>query len=309
MSSSIFIVGSTCSGKSHWSLQIADRCPAVIFNCDSVQLYKDLKIGSAQPSDDEMKRHPHYLFDFVTPPNEMTAGEYRRIFFHTLDQIKDHSPPMHLVVGGTGFYFQALEKGLFEIVKVDSRIKKEVEDQLKTPSGLESAYAELAEKDPEAIEKIHRADAYRIGRALEILRSSGRKVSELHREQKEKAPVYPEPLLKIGFYFEKEELRIRVKQRTEMMLKQGLLEETEAVIKKGFADWAPLQSVGYKEAVAYLNGEISYDEMKELIGVHTMQLAKRQRTWFKRDSNIHWFHGNSDLEPVMQLVNQHLSLA
>lgn len=306
---SLFVVGSTCSGKSFWSLEIAEELNACIVNCDSVQVYHGLRVGAAQPSVEDFQRVPHFLYDFVKPPEEMTAGQFRRKFFEQMNSVETKSFRNRLIVGGTGFYFQALEKGMFEIQPVDERVKQEVLEFIASPNGQQMAYQELKAKDPEAAVKIHPSDAYRIGRALEILRSTGRKVSELHEEQKIKAPVYPEPLSKIGFYFEKEELIARVKKRTNEMLDKGLIEETESLVKKGFRDWLPMRSVGYIEALDYLDGRHNLEETREQIVIHTLQLAKRQKTWFKRDQNIHWFHGNSDRSSVMQLVRQRLSLA
>lgn len=306
---SLFVVGSTCSGKSFWSLEIAEELKGCIVNCDSVQVYHGLRIGAAQPTAEDFKRVPHFLYDFVKPPEEMTAGQFRRKFFEQMDSAETKKFQNRLVVGGTGFYFQALEKGMFEIQPVDEKIKQEVLAFIESPGGQEKAYEELKNNDPEAAAKIHPSDAYRIGRALEILRSSGRKVSELQEEQRQKAPLYPEPLRKIGFYFEKDELTARVKQRTAEMLDKGLIEETESLVKMGFRDWLPLRSVGYKEALEHLEGHLGYEEMHEQIVIHTLQLAKRQKTWFKRDPNIHWFHGKSDRSSVMQLVRQRLNLA
>lgn len=297
-SRAVFLVGTTASGKSDWALRFAENLQGVIFNCDSVQLYKDVKIGSAAPSAQDYARAKHCLYEYVQAPQEMTTGDYTRDFFKTYAAEKSK---VNIVVGGTGFYFQALEKGMFEVAAKNDVLRKQLEDEVATAAGAEKLYAELQSVDPQACLKIHAADHYRIVRALEIYRMTGKKVSELHTEQAAAPSTFPDPIIKIGVSWDKEELQKRIQLRTEKMLKDGIVAETEALVGRGLKNWAPLKSVGYFECVQYLNQSLAKNELPEQISLKTGQLAKKQRTWFQRDAQIMWFHG-SEFEKALEYV-------
>lgn len=286
----IFVVGPTASGKSQLALHLAKKFNGNIINIDSIQCYEGLEIGSAAPSEDDKKQVPHYLFSYVKPPQEMTAGQYIRDFYELIETGKLNSPLF--VVGGTGFYIQALEKGMYDVPEVSEEIKREVLSDLET-FGAEHLFAELKTFDPET--DLHPNDMYRVGRALEIKRAFNLKMSEFKSAFKsgtsENKNKLPYSYLKIGLTFsaeEKEKFTARIHERTLKMLEQGLIEETKAVIDKGFADWAPLASVGYQETKDYLQGKISREELPAAITQATMKLVKKQKTWFKRDESIIW---------------------
>ncbi len=284
----IFVIGSTASGKSHWALELAQKYRGSIVNIDSIQFYKGLVVGSAAPLDIDKAKAPHYLYNYVSAPLEMTAGEFLRDFYKLLEN-KNLKFPL-FVVGGTGFYIQALEKGMFDIPEIPPALKTEIEKEI-LEFGNEKAYAELIAFDTQT--QIHVNDAYRIGRALEVKRAFGKTMSQLQAEflQSKKFELKI-PYLKIGRWLDKEILFKNVSARTKDMLKNGLVEEVEYFMKQGYAEWAPLKSVGYFEVLQYHQKCVAKDQLNELISQSTMRLIKKQKTWFKRDNSVLWSDGD-----------------
>jgi tRNA dimethylallyltransferase len=300
----IFVVGTTASGKSEWALKLAQEFHGVIVNCDSVQVYKHLDIGAAKPTVQERKLVPHYLFDYVLPPQEMTAGVYSRDFHECLQKLADDAPVF--VVGGTGFYFMAVEKGMYPVTTIPAHIQAEVASEIAQPGGPEKLHRELLAVDPEYGAKIHVTDPYRIGRAIELIRTQGKSVTQIQKEFSAKQTPFPYPLLKVGPTWDREKLRSRIEQRTQKMLQLGLVEEVRGLLDQGLESWAPMSSVGYKETQKYLSGQLDRDTLFAEIVKNTYQLAKRQRTWFQRDQDIHWCDGENGFEQVRVLVEKFL---
>lgn len=298
----IFVVGTTASGKSQWALDMAQDLSGSIVNCDSIQLYKSLDIGAAKPSREEMATVPHYLYDYVPEGATMTAGNYSRDFFPCVEKIPAGKPVF--VVGGTGFYFQAIEKGMYPVRQTPPAIQQEIAEILKTEEGAARLYEEFQRIDPEAAQKIHARDHYRLGRAMELIRAEGKSVTQIQKEFAESQAPFPYPLLKIGLRWDREVLRERVKLRTQKMLDAGLIDEVQALLARGLGDWSALQSVGYKEVLEYLREGKSKEWLYENIVQNTMGLAKRQRTWFQRDTEIHWFDGESGYNDALALVKK-----
>lgn len=297
-------MGPTASGKSNWGFQKALESNAAIINCDSVQVYKYLDIGSAKPAQEEMKSVPHYLYDYIDYPQVMTAGMYVRDFFKVIESIEnDHI----FVIGGTGFYFQALEKGMYPVRSVDVEFKEIVQKEILN-LGFDEVYSWIQERDPEYAEKISKNDKYRIERAYELMRFENKSITEIQNEFLEKQKPFPYEYRKVGFTHPKEEFFRRVSLRTEQMLKDGLIREVFELIKSGKSNWDPLMSVGYKEVLNYLNQfckrtegglefiadnmplipEQDLEPLKNEIIQNTMRLIKKQKTWFQRDKNIQW---------------------
>jgi tRNA dimethylallyltransferase len=290
----ILIVGPTGSGKSALALNLAERLDAAILNCDSLQTYQRLNIGTAKPSPEERQLVPHFLFDILKPGEVLTAGDYRKMALEILARELPTRPV--LGVGGSGFYIQALEKGMFDVPKP----KPEIEEQVRAEnakSGLAHMYELLTQLDPEYAERISPNDSYRILRAVIIIRDSGKRVSDLQKSFK--GTPFPFPLIKVGLMPTREELLPRVESRTREMLAAGFLDEVKALLDEGFGEWPALQSVGYKECCAYLKGDVSHEKLLPLIVEKTMQLAKKQKTWFKRDAEIQWLPF-ANPEPVLR---------
>jgi tRNA dimethylallyltransferase len=288
----VFVVGATASGKSEWGLRCAEEFKGVIVNCDSIQVYKKLDIGAAKATAQEQARAPHYLLDYVSPPEEMTAGTYARHFTEALAKIPETTPVF--VVGGTGFYFMAIEKGMYPVIPMPPEIQAQVAKEMAEAGGAAKLHAELLKADPIYGAKIHLADHYRIGRAIELIRSQNKSVTEIQSEFAQKQSAAPFEIFKIGPRWEKEDLNKRIEQRTQTMLDMGLVNEVKGLLDEGLETWAPLASVGYRETIAYLKGGLTIAQLKEEITKNTRQLAKKQRTWFQRDEQIHWHPGGEE---------------
>lgn len=305
-----FIVGTTASGKSALALHWAQKLGGAIVNCDSIQVYQGLDIGSAKPTVAERSLVPHYLFDFVPVGEELTAGQYQRIFFDTMKELEKKFPVV-FVVGGTGFYFQAIEKGMYPVGAARPELIAEIEQELKTSQGAYRLYQELVQKDPIVASKISEQDHYRIARAIEMMRTHGKTVTEIKQSFEENRKPFPYPLKKIGVKLPREQLLLRVQERTKKMLAAGLLSEVENLLaelkQRNKLDWAPMRSVGYLECVEFL-GQVGAESepsvlknLEESIVQSTMQLAKKQRTWFQRDKDIYWFDGNQELDVLSNI--------
>lgn len=283
----IFVMGTTASGKSELAMELALRYGGSIVNCDSLQVYHGLDIGTAKPSLSDRQKVPHFLLSYAHYPRVMTAGEYTRDFFQLLSE-QNHDEVFY-VVGGTGFYFQALEKGMYPVRAAVPEIKAQVEAEMSLPGGPGRLYLELQTRDVEYSLKIHPADHYRLGRAIELLRAEGRTITDIQKEFLAKKAEFPYPLLKIAPRLGRERLAERVSLRTQMMLKTGLIEETLDALEKDWGQWAPLSAVGYREVIEYLKNLKTLEWLEQAINQSTLQLAKKQRTWFQRDLDIHWF--------------------
>lgn len=283
-------MGPTASGKSAWAIEQAIKYNGSIVNIDSVQFYKDLIVGSAAPTESEKKQVPHYLYSYVEAPQEMTAGTYLKDFYNLVENTDIKFPLF--IVGGTGFYIQALEKGMFNVEPIPEEFRHALELELEA-EGAEKLYAELKQKDPHS--KIHLNDHFRLVRAIEIIRYTGQIPSQLKTQPENNKNEFPFAYLKVGFDFEKAIFQERVKQRTQKMIDAGIIDETSVFVKKGFAEWAPLQSVGYRETVEFLQEQKNKEWLFEAINQSTMKLIKKQKTWFKRDNSILWSNQSEHL--------------
>lgn len=283
----IYIVGPTGSGKSDLALRLAQKHNGAIINFDSIQFYQGLEIGSAAPTESEKKMVPHYLYSYVSAPQEMTAGEFLRDLKAISPEFKKNQPLFF--VGGTGFYQQALEKGMYDVPEVDPDIKQNILDEFKNDRA-EQLLAELNSFDPE--HGLHSNDHYRIGRALELKRAFNLKMSQVKNIQQKKILDLPH-FIKLGVDLDKDILKKRIQERAAKMIAEGLIEETENFLKQGFNEWAPLNSVGYKETKDYLQGRLLKENLISEIALSTNKLIKKQRTWFKRDVSVLWSKDSS----------------
>lgn len=283
----IFVQGPTGAGKSHWALQQARRIPgSCIVNCDSVQIYKYVDIGSSKPTTEDLKIVPHYLYSEIDFPDTITAGQYERLFFSKLENMDE---AIVFVVGGTGFYFRALEKGMYPVTEIKNAVTEETR-LLVNEKGFGYLYDWILDNDPEHARKLSRNDHYRIERAYQLMRSEGKTITEIQRKFEANQRKFPYPLLKIGITEEKQVLKDLVTQRTKKMLDSGLIKEVETLLHMGFGGWDPLNSVGYKEVSAYLKSPSTPSILCEEIIQNTMKLIKKQKTWFQSDKEILWLN-------------------
>ncbi|NCO75535.1 MAG: tRNA (adenosine(37)-N6)-dimethylallyltransferase MiaA [Cyanobacteria bacterium] len=293
----IVICGATASGKSSLGLKLAQRLNTIIISGDSRQVYQEFDIGTAKPSLQEQTLVPHYLIDICHPTETLTLADYQE----KAQTIINSFPSIPLLVGGTGLYLDSITKGL-KIPKVSPQ--PELRRQLEYYSQQER-YSFLQQIDSKSCEKIHHNDEFRTIRALEVYYVTGKPISE---QQGENPPSYP--ILHIGLHCDKDAIYQRIEQRTQIMIKMGLVEETENLINKYGADLPLLNTLGYAEIKQYITGEISLTQAEELIVIHTRQFAKRQRTWFNGNKNITWFNANSPdlLEQVWNVVKNQFTL-
>jgi len=280
------LVGATAVGKTAVALALAQRLGAEIVNADSLQVYRELDIGTAKPSRAERARAPHHLIDVADPPESYDAARYCREGRAVLDDlIRRGVAP--LVVGGTGLYLKALLGGLFAEGEAAPEVRARVRQEL-AALGLPALYARLSHWDPATAARLHPRDTYRIVRALEVIASTGRPLSGFingHRFQDA-----PYEVLKIGLELPREDLYRRIELRVEVMLAAGWLDEIEGLLRRYPPDLKPLQALGYRHLINYLTGVWSWDEALTLLTRDTRRYAKRQHTWFGSDPAIRWFH-------------------
>jgi tRNA dimethylallyltransferase len=300
MTKLIVICGATATGKSGLALALAMRLGSVILSADSRQVYREFDIGTAKPTVAEQKLVRHYLIDICDPTDTMTVADYQQQTQALINPPSSPSSPPLLLVGGTGLYIRSIVQGM-KIPRVASQM--ELRSQLES-LGQNQLYAMLQQVDPIAAQKIHGNDSVRTLRALEVYYVTGIPISE---QQGENPPNYP--ILQIGLDCDVEKLGARIQQRTEQMIANGLVAEVEYLCQKYGADLPLLNTLGYQEIKQYLTEDISLNEAKELIVLHTRQFAKRQRTWFRAYRQIEWFSADDPdlLEKVLQRINEFVS--
>jgi len=280
------LVGPTAVGKTAVALELAEPLGAEIINADSLQLFRELDIGTAKPSPSERARVRHHLVDLVPPDEPFDAARYAREARGIIESLTRRGVPP-LVVGGTGLYIKALLHGLFSqdeaVLRVRSRLHKELAEK-----GLPPLYARLSAVDPETARRLAPKDRYRILRALEVWEATGRSLSHLHAAHGFKER--PFQTLKLGLNLPREELYRRIETRVEAMLAQGWLEEVQRLLERYSPELKPLKSLGYRHLCEVLQGRLTLEEAIDLIKRDTRRYAKRQLTWFRADPEILWFH-------------------
>jgi tRNA dimethylallyltransferase len=272
----LIVTGPTGSGKSALALKLAEELCGAVINADSLSFYKGFDIGTAKPSKEEMGRVPHYLFDILEPDELFDAADFIRLARPLIKELcaKGLAP---LVTGGTGFYIRSLTKGLFEGPGRNPEFRESLREAEAKGTDLHEL---LAKCDPEAARRINKRDRIRIERALEVLRFSGKSIVDAQNDHR----LSEKPFESLSLVLDQKTplLDARLTARVQEMLNCGLIEETRAHLDSGLSpELKPLKSVGYREAVSYLKGEVSLGEISELIYLRTRRLAKRQRTWFR----------------------------
>lgn len=288
----IVICGATATGKSQLGLAIAERLHSVIISADSRQVYREFDIGTAKPSLTQQQLVPHFLIDICAPTDTLTLAQYQQ---QAQTLIAAH--PVPLLVGGTGLYIKAVTQGLkIPPVSPQPQLRSQLQSLDQT-----QLHAFLQQVDPPAAAKIHPNDRVRTLRALEVYYVTGCPISQ---QQGENPPNYP--ILQLGLDCTPQALTHRIAQRTEKMVAAGLVAEVEILTQKYGADLPLLNTLGYGEMKQHLAGETSLSAAKELTIMHTRQFAKRQRTWFRADSQIEWFDAEATdlLEQVWRRVQE-----
>ncbi len=298
------IVGPTAVGKTALSLDLAEALEAEIVSADSRQVYRYMTIGTAKPNPEELARVRHHFVDVRDPDAYYSAGEYQREARSVIGQMLAEGR-LPIVVGGSGFYLRALFDGLFEPRIADSGVKERIRERIRK-HGLASVYEELRHVDPEAAARVHPNDEQRIVRALEVYEISGKPMSTFFQEKPRPAPFEG---IWIGLERDREELYRRIDARVDQMFAQGLVDEVQNLLDRGFSpDLNALRTVGYREVVEHLQGKISLERAVELVKRNSRRYAKRQLTWFRRDPRIHWVRaGESALAEVLTILRSNVS--
>ena len=282
----IILTGPTAVGKTKASIGLAKAIGGEIISADSMQVYKGMDIGSAKIRPEEMKVIQHYLVDVLEPSCEFHVVRFQQMAKQAMAEIyaKGKIP---IVVGGTGFYIQALLYDIdFTENEEDTGYREELE-ALAKERGAEYLHEMLKEVDPESARQIHANNRKRVIRALEFYRLTGQKISE-HNET-ERAKESPYEFCYFVLNDDRKKLYDRIEKRVDQMLEMGLLEEVTALKNKGYTkDMVSMQGLGYKEMLNYLNGECSYEEAVSILKRDTRHFAKRQLTWFRRERDVIW---------------------
>lgn len=294
----VIVLGPTATGKTGICLELAGRFPFEIVNCDASQFYVGLDIGTAKPDLEERGRAPHHLFDIAPPDQPLNAGEYVKLADGAIEQIRSRNR-LPLLVGGTGLYIRALTHGLAQIPAVAPEVQQRIRRRLEL-AGPEELHRELANVDPAGAMRISPNDPQRISRALEVYEQTGRPIS-VFQEEHGFAPCRYHAL-KVGLRFEPDELKKRIASRVVRMFDCGFPEEVARLLKEGCDfELRTLKALGYREVADYVQGHSSREEAVEQVVRLHQRYAKRQRTWFGRDSEIKWF-GPEEHESLFETV-------
>lgn len=304
----IAIIGPTASGKTNLAIDLAIHLQTEIVSADSMQFYRGLEIGTAQPTPDQLARVPHHFIGHLDPAQHISAAEFAEAARAVVARLNAQGKPA-VVVGGSGLYIRALIDGLFEgpgrscdiRARLHARAKSEKTEAGETPPGATpTLYAELQRIDPDYAARIHPSDLRRIVRALEVHELTGRPLTALHAEQQQQAD--PLNALQIGLDWPRDQLYDRINQRVLHMFETGLLHEVQRLLDTGHEqNLLRLKSLGYRECIQHLQGQLPLDQTIAAIQQNTRRYAKRQLTWFRADERIRWVTPESNEVALFRL--------
>ncbi len=280
------ILGPTGVGKTDYSIELAHKFGSPIINCDSRQIFKEMRIGTAPPSDQQLATVKHYFIFSHSIKELYTAGKYEIEAMELLTNLFTSHHKL-VMVGGSGMYIDALCNGLDDFPETDITLREELTKEL-NENGLSELCNKLKLLDKESYDTIDLANPQRVQRALEVTIQTGRKFSDWKSAPKKERPF---KINKIGINRDRAELYDRINKRVGLMLEDGLIEEAESLIQ--YRDTPALQTVGYKELFEYFDGKISLDQAIELIKRNSRRYAKRQLTYWGRDKSIEWLDFSS----------------
>lgn len=294
------VLGPTASGKTALSLALAERFQGEIVNCDSVAMYRDFEIGTAKPSVDERRRATHHFIDCISPTSYYTAGEYSREARKALVAIQSRDR-LPIVTGGTGLYLRALLDGLFAGPARSEEMRNRLRERaVQKPLGY--LHRILSRLDPEAAASIHANDTPKLIRAIEVCLASRNRVSELWKQGRDALQGFR--ILRLGLNPDRNALYDRINERARDMFESGLIEETRRLQDRYGDASRPLSSLGYKQAMQVIRGEIDSKLALWSAQQAHRNYAKRQMTWFRREPDVHWLSGFGDDATVQQTAYQ-----
>jgi tRNA dimethylallyltransferase len=303
----IVLVGPTASGKTSLALRLAEQFNGEIVSCDSVAVYREMEIGTAKPSHDERSLIQHHMIDIAWPDESCTAGDYSRQAREALTGITERGN-IPIIAGGTGLYLRALIDGLFP-APAQKPGQRERLRKLATTRGPAWLHRILKRLDPTAATAIHTNDVPKVIRAIEVSLAADQPLTQQWQKGRDALTGYR--ILRLGLNPPRARLYERINQRAAAMFDRGLIEETERLIARYGADCRPFTSLGYAEASAVLRNEITREQAVAQAQQRHRNYAKRQLTWFRRESGIHWLEGDGGDEDItrqaLQLVTRHLN--
>ncbi len=304
----VILAGPTAVGKTKLSIALAKAIGGEIISADSMQVYRHMDIGSAKIRLEEMEGIPHYLVDVLEPWEEFHVVRFQQMAKEAMKKIREHGH-IPILVGGTGFYIQAIVKDI-DFTENEASPYREELTRLAEEKGADFLYEKLQKVDPKSAQIIHAHNVKRIIRALEFYQMTGKKISEHNKEQREKSSPY-----QFAYFVlqdERAKLYKRIEARIDEMLQDGLIEEVTALKEMGLKrGMVSMQGLGYKEILAYLDGECTLEEAVEILKRDTRHFAKRQITWFKREEEVIWldkgkfaYQEEQILEAMLQILRE-----
>lgn len=292
----IVVVGPTAIGKTALAIKLAQFYQTEIISADSRQFFKEMEIGTAKPSNEELAAAPHHFINSHSITTLFSTGDFEVEALALIEELfKKHH--VLIMVGGSGLYIDAICKGLDALPEIDLNIREQLNQKLAN-EGLEAIKKQLQELDLEYYEKVDQANPQRMIRGLEVVLSTGQKLSSFLTAQHKKRPFN---IIKIALNTDRALLYERINQRVDLMMEQGLLAEVEALIQ--FKSYNALNTVGYSELFDYLDGRTDLPTAVAMIKQNTRRFAKRQLTWFRRDENSTWFEPNQVEDIILHLNN------
>ena len=300
MKPEVYVIGGpTASGKSKLAVELAKKINGEIISADSMQIYKEMNIGTAKITKEEMQGIKHYLIDIVSPNERYSVSNFKNDAELAIEEIlkKGKTP---IIVGGTGLYIDSLIYGIeFQDEEIDTEYREKL-NKIAENEGLEKLYNKAKEIDPEAMKKISINDKKRIIRVLEIYHKTGKTKTKQEIESRKKELKYNFKVFAIDM--DREKLYSRIEKRVDMMVDEGLIGEVKGILEKYNQFPTAMQGLGYKETVEYLQNKISKEEMIDKIKKETRHYAKRQLTWFRKNKTTIWLDGEKEPEENVKLI-------
>ena len=303
------VVGPTASGKTALAVELALRLGGEVVSCDSMQIYRDMPIATAVPSEAERRGVPHHMMEIAEPEESFSVAEYCRRAKQCIEEVTARGA-VPILCGGTGLYYNSLADGIaFADIEEQPKLREELAARIEREGG-EALLRELSEVDEPTAQRLSAADHKRIIRALEVYRVTGVPMSEHIRRSREQPS--PFELSVVGLdYRERERLYERINRRVDIMLEQGLVQEAERFFERHSGKTAS-QAIGYKELRPAMEGRCSWEEAIESLKRETRRYAKRQLSWFRRDSRIKWIYADEETGPeaivkrAVELINSEM---
>ncbi len=292
----IIITGPTAIGKTGLAVFLAQQLKAEIISFDSRQFYKEMKIGTAVPTDEELAEVPHHFIQHLSIHDNYSVGDYERDALKKLEELFQKHDSV-IMVGGSGMFEKAVTEGLDEFPDVDPKFRKELIQEFET-EGIEKLQEELKNTDFAYYQQVDLSNQQRLIRALEIIRGTGKPFSSF---RKNKSAERNFKVIKIGLQLPREEIYERINRRVDLMMEEGLLEEVKSLYP--YKHLNSLQTVGYKELFDYIDEKFNLEFAIEEIKKNTRRYAKRQLTWYRKDENIKWFSPYQKEEILQYILN------